>query len=77
MSRLSSAISTLICRLKELELWELYCDMEVKIIPLLAGMGRPQFSTLLYYLCVVMQNTGIQLDITKLLKYSDILKVCG
>ena len=34
-------MSTLSGRLKELQLWELYCDLEVKIIPLLAGMGRP------------------------------------
>ena len=39
MIKLSTTMSTLSSRLKELQLWELYCDLEVMIIPLLAGMG--------------------------------------
>jgi len=68
-------MSTLSGRLKESQLWELYCDLEVKIIPLLAGMGRP-VTIVMYYGCLVMQETGIQMDTAKLLKYSDMLKVC-
>ena len=38
MLTLASAMSTLSDRLKSSELWRLYCELEVKIIPLLAGM---------------------------------------
>lgn len=58
MLTLVHVMSILCDRLKSSELWQLYYEIEVKIIPLLA----------------VMQNTGILLDTNKLLEYSSLIK---
>lgn len=53
MLTLFSAMSTLSDRLKSSELWQLYCELEVKIIPLLAGTVLTGLSYSYYYTDIV------------------------
>jgi len=65
------------------ELWSLFSDLEVRLIPILSGMSEHGMMShnicfqhfLLSFLCSVMEVRGIRVNCGKLLHYADLLKV--